>query len=186
MGDVPTQDEAREGREAAMVAALGMTRSRQLAEELVQDAFEAVFTTRPWSRAEKTFKYHVVGVVWSLASHAFKSKDAERDAEAHEGWHREDAGVTAPSPEARTLHRADEEQKQTDAEAELAALEASFDRGDLALRVLRCRRDDGLTKAAEIADRLGVAVAAVYRANEALRDHLKTVRKQRRNSDEAS
>jgi DNA-directed RNA polymerase specialized sigma24 family protein len=179
MGDIPTEDEAREAAEAAMVAALGMTRSRQRAEELVQSAFEAVMTTRPWARSERSLARHLAGVVWSLASHEHTSQRPKMEAAAHRGWHREELGVTAASPEDKTLHRAEEETRQADAEAELEALEASLAGNDLARSVLRCRRENDAVKAADIAAKLDVPVEQVYRANEFLRDHLRTIRKKR-------
>lgn len=177
MGDVPTKEEVREAYAAAMVAALAMTRSRPRAEELVQNAFEAVMTTRPWSRKDRTFKHHLVGATWSLTSHEHTSRRPRLEAEAAEGWYREEAGEVAPSPEKRTLERAEEEKKQADAEAELDALDASLGDNDLARRVLRCRREGELAKAAEIAAKLGVPAAAVYRANDVLKDRLTALRK---------
>ena len=161
-----------------------MTRSRQRAEELVQDAFEAVMTTRPWSRKERTYKHHMVGIVWSLTSHEHTSKRPKRDAETHAGWQREEAGEKAPSPEDRTLQRAEEEGKQTSAEAELDALDASLGDNETARRVLRCRREHGLVKAGDVGAKLDLPVEQVYRANEVLKDHLRTVRRRREKKDE--
>jgi DNA-directed RNA polymerase specialized sigma24 family protein len=100
MRDVPTKDEVREAYEAAMAVALAMTRSKERAADLVQDAFERILTTRPWARDN-----------------------------------------------------------------------------DVARRVLRCRREHGLSKAAEIAEKLGTPVEKVYRANETLRERLRALRK---------
>lgn len=179
MGDVPTNEEAREAIEAAMIAALGMTKSKQRAEELVQDAFEACLTTRPWSRKEHSFKHHLFGAVWSLTSHQNTSKRPANERAAAAGWHREEAGFAAPSPEDRTLHRAEEEGRQTSADEELDALDASLGDNEVARRVLRCRRDSEAVKAREIAEKLGLAPEQVYRANEVIRDHLRALRKKR-------
>jgi len=183
MGDAPTKDEVREAYAAAMIAALGMTKSRQRAEEIVQNAFEAVMTTRPWSRNDRPYKQHVVGAVWSLTSHEHTSKRADNEAKAAKAWQRDEPGTKARSPEDATLHRAEEEGRQTGAEAELDALDASLGDNETARRVLRCRREHDLVKAREIAEELGLPVEQVYRANESLRDHLRTLRKNR-NGDE--
>jgi DNA-directed RNA polymerase specialized sigma24 family protein len=167
-----------------MAAALAMTRSPQRAEDLVQNAVEATLTTRPWSRKERTYKQHLVGAVWSMASHEHASRRPKMDAKAHEGWHREEVGERAASPEEKTLHRAEEEGRQMDAEAELDALDASLRDNETARAVLRCRREHGLVKAGEIAAKLGLPVEQVYRANEALRDHLKTLRKKDRKDED--
>jgi len=180
MGDVPTKEEARAALVAAMTAALGMTRSRRLAEEIVQDAFERVMTTRPWSRKERTFEQHMVGTVWSLVSHEFASKRSEHDAEAHDGFHREEAGQSAASPEDKMLDRAEQENRWASADEELDALAESVAGHPAAREVLRCRREHGLTKASEIAARIGLPVEQVYRANEVLRDHLRSLRKKRK------
>ncbi len=178
-GDVPTKQEARAAFSAAMIAALGMTRSKARAEEIVQDAFEKVMTTRPWSRKDRTFEQHMVGVVWSLSNHAFTSAKPKQDAEAAEGFHREEVGTREASPEDKALERAEHEGRATGAEQELDALEAACADNTNALAVLRCRREHGLVKAGEIAEKLGMPVEQVYRANEALRERLKTLRKRR-------
>ena len=179
MGDIPTQQEAREGLEAAMIAAIGMTRSKQRAEDLVQDAFEAVMTTRPWSRAKRTFTEQLVGAVWSMASHEHTSKRPKKDAEAHEGFHDEEIGRHAPSPEYKTLDRAEQETRQSDAEGELDELDAAVSDNTTARDVLRCRCEHGLVKAGEIATKLGIDVDLVYTANKLLQDRLRALRKKK-------
>jgi DNA-directed RNA polymerase specialized sigma24 family protein len=183
MADVPTREEVRDAIKAATAAALAITKSRQLADELVQDAFERVLTTRPWSRDKGPFDRHLVGAVSSLASHGWASKRPEQDLRAHEGFQQEVVGLTAPSPETKTLERAEEEDAQARAEAELDALEASVAGNDAAVAVLRCRREHALTKAADIAAKLGMPQPQVYRANELLRDHLQRLRKKRKDDE---
>ena len=184
MADTPTRDEVREALKAAMAAALSITRSRPQAEEVVQDAFERVLTTRPWTRSHGPFDRHLVGTVSSLVSHSRTSKRPEKDAEAHEGFHQEVVGDVAPSPEKKTLERAEEEDAQASADAELDALDASIADNEGARAVLRCRREHELTKASDIALKLGMPVDAVYRANELVRDHLRKLRKKRGKEEE--
>ncbi len=162
-----------------MAAALGITRSKPRSEEIVQDAFERVMTTRPWSRRDRSFEQHMVGVVYSLTNHAFTSAKPKQDREAHEGFQREEVGMEGASPEIKTLERAETEGRATRAEQELDELEASCTDNPTAREVLRCRREHELVKAGDIAAKLGIPVEQVYRANEALRERLKTIRKRR-------
>jgi hypothetical protein len=50
--------------------------------------------------------------------------------------------------------------------------------------VLRCRREHGLAKAGEIAAKLGIPVDQVYRANEVLKERLRTLRKKQKKDEE--
>jgi RNA polymerase sigma factor (sigma-70 family) len=179
MADVPTTQEVRDAYEAAMAVAVAMTRSKLRAQEIVQNAFERILTTRPWSRAERTFAQHAANTARSLVLHARISKSDAHDKEAHEGFHRHGIGHSAPSPERRTLEHAEEEGQQSEAEGELDALDATLEDNPVARQVLRCRRETELTKAGEIAAKLGIPAAQVYRANEALKERLKTLRKSR-------
>lgn len=184
MADKPTRDEASEAYEAALIVALAITRSKDRADELVQQAFERMATTRPWSRAEKTFADHAVNTVRSLAKHARINKAAAHDKEAHEGFHQHEIGHSAPSAEERTLDHAEDEGRQQSAQSEIAELDASLDDNPVARDVLHCRLEHGLTKAGEIADKLGIPVKQVYRANEALKERLHTLRKRRWKDEE--
>jgi RNA polymerase sigma factor (sigma-70 family) len=179
MADVPTTTEVREAYEEAMAVAVAMTRSKVRAQEIVQDAFERILTTRPWSRAERTFAQHAANTVRSLVLHAGISKSAAHDKEAHAGFHEHGIGHSAPSAEEKTLQHTDDEARHSDAEDEVDALDATLEDNPGARQVLRCRRETELTKAGDIAAKLGIPVAQVYRANEALKERLKTLRKKR-------
>jgi RNA polymerase sigma factor (sigma-70 family) len=153
-----------------------IAKSRGGAEELVQQTFEKLMTTRRWDQS-KPLEAHVIGVMRSLVSNQLRSEKQRDDGKArrrdlaHEGFHREVSGEHTASPEERTIERAEQEARDGNAEQELGELEASVADHPLAPRVLQCRID-GLRKAAEIAAKLGVSVDAVYRANEVLRRHL--------------
>jgi DNA-directed RNA polymerase specialized sigma24 family protein len=177
MGDEPTQEEVRNAYMAAMAVAMKILKSKSRAEEVVQDVFEALLTTRPWVRAKGPFDRHVVGATCSIISNQRQSAAPKRDKQTQSGFQREVIGHSALSPEQKTLDRAEEEGAQTDAEAELDALEASVADNPVAVAVLRCRRaHEEPPKAAEIAREIGHPVELVYRANDVLKDHLRKLR----------
>jgi DNA-directed RNA polymerase specialized sigma24 family protein len=170
--------EFREVYTAATRLALALMKDRDRADLLVSDTFEKLLTTRRWDPKTKPLLDHVLSSVMSIRSNTFRSKARARDDVAHEGFQREEAGMEAESPEAKTLARAKEEGAQADAEAELDALGKSVEKHALAPRVLACRRA-GKTKRAEIADELGVSPEEVSLANDVLRDHLRKIRARR-------
>ncbi|HEY8088176.1 MAG TPA: hypothetical protein VIF09_10035 [Polyangiaceae bacterium] len=170
-----TREELRDVYVAATRYAQSLLKSKARAEDVVQRAFEKLLTTRRWNPAGGVpLLHHMLGVVKSMVSDAFKSKAHERADRAH-GEFQRDVGEKERSPEEATLDRAETEGRQSDAESELDRLEASVSGHDLAPRVLRCRRD-GKVKASDIARELDVPVAQVYRANEMLKDHLRKIR----------
>jgi DNA-directed RNA polymerase specialized sigma24 family protein len=140
-------------------------------------------TTRRWD-GKKPIEAHVVGIVKSVLSNQYKSKKAERSAEAHDGFHRELVGQHSPSPEDRTLENAADEERQERAASELDALAAKVAGHPLAPRALQ-KRVEGLRKPADIARALGVSAGEVYRANDVLRRNLRALRKDQGNGDDS-
>jgi len=186
MADIPTRDEVRDALAAAMTVALAITRSKQRAEDFVQEAFESVLSgARPWLRDKGPFDRHLMGAVRSIVSHSRTSAQPKKDVEAQEGFHREVVGHSAPSPEDKTLHRAEEEGRQSTADSELDDLDASVADNPAARSVLRCRRaHDEPLKAGEIAKKLGLPVEQIYRANELLKEHLAKIRARKKDPEE--
>jgi DNA-directed RNA polymerase specialized sigma24 family protein len=177
MGDTPSQLEVREAYEAGMAVAVAITRSRALAEDFVQQAFEAVYGgARPWSRDRGAFAKHVMGAVRSIISNTRVAKREERDSRAHQKFQYE-VGTRGMTAEERILEHAEDEGAQAEAEKELDEVDASLGDNADARAVLRCRREsEEPLKAGEIARRLEMPVARVYRANELIRDHLEKLR----------
>jgi DNA-directed RNA polymerase specialized sigma24 family protein len=178
MADTPTQREVREAYEAAMSVAVVITRSRDCAEDYVQQAFEAVYSgTRPWFRDKgASFDEHLMGAVRSIISNSRVARREERDARAHEKF-QEDVGMQGVSPEGRILEHAEDEGGKAQAVNELDELDASLGDNADARAVLKCRREsEEALKAGEIARRIGMPVGRVYRANELIREHLEKVR----------
>jgi DNA-directed RNA polymerase specialized sigma24 family protein len=168
--------------ELAYSVARAITKSDSQADNIVQTTFELLLTTRRWD-GKKPLEAHVVGIVKSLISHAYAKEKSTRPARAHEGFHYENVGHHSPSPEDKTLDASADEQKQSRATRELEELGAKVAKHPLAPSVLEKRRQ-GLTKAADIAQALGVNVEDVYRANDVLRRNLQAMRRKRGDGDE--
>jgi len=185
MGDTPTRDEVRAAYEAAMGVAVAVTRSKQRAVDYVQAAFESFLSgARPWVRSKGPFDKHMMGAVRSIISNARVARREERDSKAHATF-QENVGNEAASAEERNLRQAEDEERDAGVVDELGALEASLGDNEDARAVLQCRRaSEEPLKAAEIAQRTGIPVGRVYRANELIREHLQKLRARRETDDE--
>jgi DNA-directed RNA polymerase specialized sigma24 family protein len=182
MGELPpeiaalTKEEVRAAYQAALLFAIRIMKSNEAGQELVQRAFERLLTTRRWKGG--SLEQHLIGIVMSLRNIEYRSKREEREANLHEGYHREVAGFAHASHEDAALDRAEIEQRRMDAEDDLARLEAAVAHHTVAVGMLRLLRAEPL-KAAAVAERLGVPVAHVYRAKELVQYHLEKIRKAR-------
>jgi DNA-directed RNA polymerase specialized sigma24 family protein len=172
---LPSKTEVRAAYEAALAYAIKMTRSRERAQEVVQDAFDRVLTTRPWNPDKVPFEVHMIGIVRSLLDAVFHSAAARHEAQAAEGFHAEVVGRSSLSAEDRALAHAETEMRREAAARDLERLAQRVADHPVAPGVLRCR-GDGITKAADIARELGVPVEQVYRANELLKEQLRKIR----------
>lgn len=169
-----SREQLRDLLESVHHVVLGITKSTIRTDEIVQDTFEALMTTRRWN-GKQPLERHVIGIAMSLLHHQHASKAPQRDARAHAGFHREIVGTSVGSPEDETLDHAEDEDRQSSARRELAELEASVAAHPVAPRVLRCKAD-GIEKPADIARALSIPVEHVYRATELLREHLRRIR----------
>jgi hypothetical protein len=85
-----SKEEFREVYTAATRLALGLMKSRTLADELVSDTFEALLTTRRWDPARGPLLRHVLGSMTSIRSNKFKkNKAGERTTNADKAYQRE-------------------------------------------------------------------------------------------------
>jgi DNA-directed RNA polymerase specialized sigma24 family protein len=159
--------------------ALALTRSRARAEEVVENAFERLLTTRRWNPGKAPLAKHLAYIVKSLVMHEESSTRPERDQAAAEGFYRETETERAESSEQKNLLYAESASRQAEAARELEELRASVAHQPLVSEVLR-KREEGLERAADVAQALGVPVERVYRANEVLREHLKRIRQSRK------
>jgi DNA-directed RNA polymerase specialized sigma24 family protein len=178
-----SKKELRDALESATQLALAMTKSKARADDIAQTAFERLLTTRRWNPSRGPLVMHVLGIVRSLLNIAHRSKAPERDAKAHEGFHREVVGDHTGSPEDKALEQAEDTARSSKAASELDELQARVAHQAVPSGVLRCRTE-GIDKAADIARKLKVPVEQVYRASELLRYHLKKIRAGERDHDE--
>jgi DNA-directed RNA polymerase specialized sigma24 family protein len=171
----PSKEDLRAAYVAAMAFALALTRSKARAQDVVQDAFERLLTTRPWDPSKGPLDAHMMGIVRSLLNIARRSASARNEARAHEEYHAEVVGRQTESAEHETLEHAGAEERRTAAATVLEQLTARVAAHPVAPGVLRCRAE-GLQKAGDIATALGVPVDQVYRANELLKEQLQKIR----------
>lgn len=171
----PSKKETRDAYAAAMALALARTRSKQRAEDFVQEAFKRLLTTRPWDRNRGPFERHVLGIVASLISNEYRGAATRNEAVAQQAFHDEVVGHHTTSAEEQVLEQADDKERQAGATREIEQLRASVAGDQVACDVLQWR-GEGLHKAADIANALGVDIDQVYRSNELLRDRLKKIR----------
>ncbi len=169
-----SKKDIREAHRAAMVVALALTRNRSRAEDVVQDAFERVMTTRPWDPAKGSLERHLAGIVRSLVNIAHHAAAPRLEAEAQETLY-DEVGRTTGSAEEKMLDAAEVAARDAHAEGELARLGAGVANHAVASGVLRCRAE-GMEKSAEIARALDVPIDQVYRANELLSERLRKMR----------
>jgi DNA-directed RNA polymerase specialized sigma24 family protein len=166
----------------ARVFALRKTASRALADDLVQDVFMKIATTRRWDETKGPLDRHFLLCMKSELSHRFTSKAPEREAEAVAGFLREEVPDLAPSAEAAILDKAredrEEEARRANAVAELEMLRVRIADHELMPKVLACR-EQGIDGASRIAAELGVPVQKVYRAIDLIKYHLKKIREER-------
>jgi DNA-directed RNA polymerase specialized sigma24 family protein len=171
-----SKEQVRKAYEAAMAVALAITRSGARAEEVVQDAFERLLTTRRWDSSKGPLDRHMAGIVRSLLNIGFHAAAPKKEAQAQKSYQHEVIGVRSESAETLALSASEKAERSAHAEGELEQLRASVAAHPVAPGVLRCRAE-GLHKAADIAAELNVSVDEVYRANELLRERLKKIRK---------
>jgi DNA-directed RNA polymerase specialized sigma24 family protein len=170
---------------AALSLALAITKSKARSEEIVQQSFEALMTTRRWNPGGTPLLNHLLGIVKSLLHHQHASRSAARDARAHDGFYAEVAGDRTPSTEEMTLDRAADDDRQRRAASEIEQLTTAVAHNTVVSGVLRCRIE-GSTKAAAIAQQLKVRVEQVYAANDLLKHHLRRIRAGARDEGEKS
>lgn len=178
-----SRDEFRQVYATAARIALGMMKNRDAADRLMSDSFEALMTTRRWNPERGALMDHVAGILKSIRSNQFHSKEPDREKKTGRDFQREEVGTKADSPEAKNLDHADREAADRGAETELDELARSVADQPLVKRVLEARLEstvEGTKKrAGDIAAELGVPVKEVYKANDVLRDHLRAIRKRR-------
>jgi DNA-directed RNA polymerase specialized sigma24 family protein len=156
---------------AVLTFGLSVTKSSARADDLRQEAFARLMTTRPWRREQQpSFVKHMLLVASSVLKHEGKAQARRAHHEADAGAeYKRDRGDTA-SPEEDMLEHAESLRRKDRAASVLAELRRRLADYPLELRVIehiaqaQDRDDEEPEKPAEIAQALGVRVEEVYRA----------------------
>jgi DNA-directed RNA polymerase specialized sigma24 family protein len=169
-----TPKERCELHELVLAFAERITRSRDAAENLVQEAFLRLMTTRPWDPLGKTsLERHMCGIVKSLlwAERISKRPENERLAVAEHALLAEGGR----SAETMSLDRAEREDKETLGSQRVGKLRAMLKGRTLELLVLDVMQNEGLRKPAELATRTGKSAAAIDASLRRIRRTMKRI-----------
>lgn len=155
------------------------TKSKLLADDFVPNVFVKITRTRRWNPAKGPFSRHYMLCMKSELSNYWKSKAPEKEAEAHEGFAREELPTKTPSVEDDIIRDETEREvtavREAKAAREVELLRERVARHELMPRVIAAL-EHGTEERAAIADELGVPVQKVYRALDLMRHHLKKIR----------
>ncbi len=175
------REELRRALVAGRLFVLKKTKSKQLAKDLVPEAYYRLRTTRAWNPEKVSFMGCFFGVLKSLISNQKTSKAPERELEAAEGFYREEQPRTVGTV-LDAMERAEEENaKVARAERELAELRRRIAGHPLMPGVLACK-EEGMTPA-ETAKALGRDIKEVYSATQLLKHHLRRLREDYKNEE---
>ena len=148
-----TLDERRELYDAVFVVALRLTRCPTMADDLTQEAFLRLDTTRPWDpRGRTSLEQHMFGILKSVLSHERASDAARKERERKTEIDRLALSDAGHSTEVLSLDRARREKEQSLATRRVAALRASLAAFDLDLRIVALM-SEGVTKRAHLVER---------------------------------
>jgi DNA-directed RNA polymerase specialized sigma24 family protein len=155
------------------------TKSKLLADDFVPNVFVKITRTRRWNPAKGPFSRHYMLCMKSELSNYWKSKAPEKEAEAHEGFGREELPTKTPSVEDDIIREETEAEvaaaRQAKAARELLLLRARIAGHELMPGVLAAL-EHGTEERAAIARELRVPAQKVYRALDLMRHHLKKIR----------
>jgi DNA-directed RNA polymerase specialized sigma24 family protein len=161
------KEELEELYEAVLLAAVRLTRSRKVAEDLTQKTFEALLTTRPWDESRPTsLARHLYGIVKSLkwADRISMARAIEHQA-AMEYIALAESGQSA---ETISLERAAREEQEMAAARLVETLRAKL-AGRQPETAIADVMAEGINKPAELSTRLGLPVKKVYEAIKRIR-----------------
>ena len=168
-------DERRELHELVLLAAVRLTRSRQLAEDLTQEAFLRLATTRPWDPSRPTsLEQHMFGILKSLLSHERASDAARRELERKTEIDRAALSEAGRSAETISLDHARRKKAEDLATTRVAALRAELAGFELDLKILDLM-SDGVEKRADLAQRTGRSPDEVKTALARIRRHMERI-----------
>jgi DNA-directed RNA polymerase specialized sigma24 family protein len=185
---IPTQprglgvdpNEWRETWKAVLEYGLKTTESRARADDIRQEAYVRLMTTRPWRR-DVPFKLHMLRVASSVRKHADKGQHRRERYEADWGAkHKRERGVVTASAEQESLDEAQRIKDQNRAARILAELRRRLAGYSLELRIIDWFEQADETgeepePPAALANRWGIDVRDLYRARERIRRYKDSV-----------
>jgi DNA-directed RNA polymerase specialized sigma24 family protein len=175
-----------------LLLGLRVTDSLARAEDIRQEAYLRLITTRRWDRDRHSFLKHMLLVATSILKHGDKARARRTHYEAEAGAeYKRERGVTTPSPEHDMLEHAENERSRDFAVRALAELRRKLAGFPVELRLVDHAeqleaRDEELEKPAELAKAMGVRVEEVYRALARIRRYKESVYAAVRGSSEES
>jgi DNA-directed RNA polymerase specialized sigma24 family protein len=183
--------------EDAWIAVLGfllnVTKSNARADDIRQEAYARLFTTRRWTPdREKPFLRHMLLTASSLLKHEYKAGDRRKKYEQRGGAvYLRERGRATPSPEHDLLEHAERVKSRDEALRVLGELRRRLAGFPLELRLIDQAEQaeasgDELDTPAELAKILGVGVDEVYRARARIRRYRESVVAAVRGPDEES
>ena len=194
---VPTQPpglgadpiEWRETWKAVLEYGLKTTESGARAEDIRQEAYVRLMTTRPWRR-DIPFKLHMLRVASSVRKHEDKGQRRREGYDADWGAkHKRERGVVTASAEQESLGEAQRIENQNLAARTLAELRRRLAGHSLELRLIDWfeqaeETGEEVEKPAALAKRWGVDPRDLYRARERIRRYKDSVVAAVRGDDE--
>ena len=150
---------------------LRVTKSLDRAQDIRQQAYLRLLTTRPWTRDRPTtFLKHMLLTASSILKHDAKARSRRERYEAEAGAeYKRERGDSAPPPEQNILEHAEQERSRDRAARILAELRRRLSDFPLELALIdRAEQteasDDEPETPSELARALGVSIEEVYRA----------------------
>jgi DNA-directed RNA polymerase specialized sigma24 family protein len=177
------KEERRRLYELVLATAYRITKSREKADEITQESFLRLMTTRTWDEGKQpSLERHMLGIVKSLVSHERASK--RRDYESRGATELAVISVgAAPSPQERLLDRAARDGEEAVAARRVEALRTKLGSRELELAICDLVAE-GVKKPADLAPRLERPVGEVNDALERIRRYMKSIVAAERGIDE--
>jgi DNA-directed RNA polymerase specialized sigma24 family protein len=156
---------------AVLDLGLRLTNSTARADDIRQETYVRLLTTRPWRKDQQpSFLRHVLLVASSILKNQGRDRARRRDYEADWGAeHKRDRGNTTPSAEQDMLEHAQREPKRERAVGVAIELRRRLAAFPLELRIIdhaeaQEAKDEEFGASSEVAEALRVPVEQVYRA----------------------
>jgi DNA-directed RNA polymerase specialized sigma24 family protein len=157
-----------------------ITKKRDRAEDIRQEAYLRLLTTRPW-KGEGAFMRHMLLVAKSLLMHENEAHESRKEYEALGGAeYKRERGSATPSGERDLLEEAERRKSQDRAGRALAELRRRLAGHSLELRLIdRAEQaeasEEELPTPAELANEWRINVAQIYRARERIQRYKDSV-----------